>query len=41
MDFAHVQAPTLLGAAALILALAISYALVRERRSNAAEAPDQ
>jgi uncharacterized membrane protein (DUF373 family) len=41
LDFTHVQASSLLGAAALMLALAISYALVRQRRSNPAEAPDQ
>jgi hypothetical protein len=37
MDFAHVPASTLVGAAALILALAISYALVRHRGPDSAD----
>lgn len=36
VDFAHVEAANVLGAAALVLALAISYALVRERGSGGA-----
>jgi len=39
VDFAHVEAPNVLGAAALMLALAISYALVRQRSSSSTE-PD-
>jgi len=39
VDFAHVEAPNVLGAAALMLALAISYALVRQRSSSPTE-PD-
>ena len=39
VDFAHVQASNVVGAAALMLALAISYALVRQRSPNSAE-PD-
>lgn len=38
LDFAHVHAASLVGASALILALAISYALVRQRGSNASDA---
>ncbi|MBV9993696.1 MAG: phosphate-starvation-inducible PsiE family protein [Caulobacteraceae bacterium] len=37
MDFAHLQAASLVGAAALMLALAISYALVRKPSANAGE----
>jgi uncharacterized membrane protein (DUF373 family) len=40
VDFAHVQASNLLGAAALMLALAISYALVRQGSADSKEAPD-
>ena len=35
VDLEHTEWTTLLGAAALVLALPISYALVRQRRSNA------
>ena len=41
LDFAHVQASNLLGAAALMLALAISYALVRRCGAKSAATPDQ
>lgn len=41
LDFAHVSASSLLGTAALILALATSFALVRQRSSNSAETRDQ
>jgi uncharacterized membrane protein (DUF373 family) len=40
MNFEHVSAANLLGTAALILALATSFALVRQRRSDSAEAPE-
>jgi uncharacterized membrane protein (DUF373 family) len=40
VDFAHVQASILVGVAALILALAISYALVRQRGSSSSEPVD-
>jgi uncharacterized membrane protein (DUF373 family) len=41
VDFAHIEAANLLGAAALMLALAISYALVRHRGADSAVAPDR
>lgn len=37
VDFAHVPASNVLGAAALMLALAVSYALVRQPSSNPVE----
>ena len=39
IDLEHTAWTTLLGAAALVLALAISYALVRQPRSNADDGP--
>jgi uncharacterized membrane protein (DUF373 family) len=40
IDFKHIEAPVLLGAAALMLALAISYAIVRQPDSKTAKAPE-